>query len=94
LKYGALQEAKEYASKFLTKDWKKFIDPSAELEGEADKDDWPWNEPGELPAAYLYVGTRRRRSPVWEADILYVAVTGARRYQMTGWWSPPRSGGW
>lgn len=47
------QEAKEYASKFLSKDWGKFIDPSAELEAAADKDEWPWNEPGDLPEAYL-----------------------------------------
>ena len=50
---GQQQEAKEYASKFLSKDWKKFVDPAADLKGEADKDDWPWNEPGDLPEAYL-----------------------------------------
>jgi len=46
-------EAKEYASKFNSKDWKKFIDPQGELKGEADVDDWPWNEPGDLPEEYL-----------------------------------------
>lgn len=47
------KEAKEYAAKFLSKDWKKFVDPSAEQEGVADKDDWPWNEEGDLPEEYL-----------------------------------------
>lgn len=47
------RDAKEYAAKFLSKDWAKFVDPSSEIKGEAEKDDWPWNEPGELPEAYL-----------------------------------------
>jgi ATP synthase F1 beta subunit len=47
------REAKEYAKAFLSKDWKKYVDPSAEHEATADKDDWPWNEPGDLPEEYL-----------------------------------------
>lgn len=49
------KEAKEYASKFLSKDYKKYVDPSAELEAAKDTDEWPWNQPGDLPEEYLYV---------------------------------------
>jgi hypothetical protein len=45
--------AKDYAKKFLAKDWAKFVDPAAEVKAAVDKDEWPWQEAGDLPKAYL-----------------------------------------
>lgn len=48
-------EAKNYAKAFLSKDWKQFIDPEIEQSAAADKDEWPWAGPEELPEEYLKI---------------------------------------